>query len=991
MDTTYALLLLVFFPASNKAAISTGGAIAKLVVTLSNSNNHPCQQPLQRGNCSQRIPSFYYSNRDHKCRKFMYSGCNGNENRFVNRRQCQAKCGRKRKFRVKQDFSSASSIQILQIAVSGYILAICHQRFDPQYRKLCRQTTSSAPAWELRYFYDIDENRCRRFWYGGCKGSGRNRNIFANEQACELLCVRKNDRISKAKAKNSTSKKTANSCFLKFDTNLRYGCKTFDWRPRFFYNQTSSTCEMFWYDTSCPKRRKVTNMFYHRGICKRLCEQSDQMTGKPSQRNDIRHIGQISAMFSQPYSSMRSKSIQMRKIFDGLLIDAYIKPVKAAKLEISNINCSYTSLHANSTPSSNHSGIHVIPAGNSFGIRATPGSNPSGIHVTHSYVKEAPENDNASSFDFHILKAEFRRSLQKVFPRSAKEEEDNDKTYHFDQFMPVLSKTSKYSEFDPKLADKCNITNWLPRYYYDIKSNKCRMFWNSECTSDNGNNFENITNCQKRCAIRWPGSGSDKVKGQMLPLALITRCLEPLALGNCSKMHPAYYYNRGTQRCEPFVYSGCDGNSNRFLTLNQCQTTCHQFRRLSLLETNCFLPFDGGKQFKERKCAKTPETPGIFYYYSHENECCGRFWYSGCAGNENRFYDLSTCKTVCLHIPTRFVFENVPHTKVYFEPIMKGKCLGSNQKSVQRWAYDHIQLRCVTFNYTGCNGNQNRFLTEYSCNVLCKGLKRPLQERCIAYPNWSNCNQLSNQWFYNLTKGTCEQFLCGDCNGDNGNRFDTIERCQQICGVRTKTECSEPLDRGYWCELMSNRYYYNSEINACKSFHYTECGKSRNIFKTQQECEEKCLNQADLSSPQFPLSNSSSGQINYRSVKPLVKHISHAHQIMVTDNTPYIKTGAQWLEDGKCIGYRYNITGERTRLMSYLCSMEPGGTCYTQILSTTNGDEKCRFVQPWLKGMHLYSWFFTIDRQSYPIGEQALNETVATLIILPSNDCHSIC
>ncbi|EJW87413.1 hypothetical protein WUBG_01677 [Wuchereria bancrofti] len=115
-------------------------------------------------------------------------------------------------------------------------------------------------------------------------------------------------------------------CFVKFDTNQHYGCKTFNWRPRFFYNQTSSKCEMFWYDISCSKRREVTNMFYHRGVCKRLCEQSDRMTQKSSKRigTDTYRIGKISAMFSQPYSSMRSNShrklIRMRNIFDGFLL-----------------------------------------------------------------------------------------------------------------------------------------------------------------------------------------------------------------------------------------------------------------------------------------------------------------------------------------------------------------------------------------------------------------------------------------------------------------------------------------------------------------------------------------------------------------------------------------------------------------------------------------------------------------------------------------------
>ncbi|VDO35512.1 unnamed protein product [Brugia timori] len=510
MDATHALLLIVFLPAFNKAA--TGGTIFKLIATLSNDRNHPCQQPLQRGNCSQRIPLFYYNIHNHKCRKFMYryaydsklltimfilrhSGCNGNENRFSNRRQCQAKCGKKQENHVKQDFS---------------ILAICSQPFDLRYRKLCRQTTPIAPTWELRYFYDAKENRCRRFWYGGCKILGRNQNIFANEKACKLLCVRKKNGKLEDKRKNSMLKKTM--CFIKFDMKQYYGCKTFNWRPRFFYNQTSSKCEMFWYDISCSKRREPTNMFYHRGVCKRLCEQSDRMITL----------------------------------------------------------CSLIEISANSTST----------------------SNPSGMFVTHSYVNETPSDDNTSSFDFHILKAEFRRSLQKVFQRSV-EEENNDTMNHFDQFTPILSRfelmsiniaeISKCGEFDSKLADACNITNWTPRYYYDTTSNKCRIFWSSGCISVNGNNFENIASCQKQCVVKWFNSeaGVEADKEHTLPSILITRCLEPLILGNCSKMYPSYYYNREAQRCEPFIYSGCDGNSNRFLTLRQCQITCYQFRGLS--------------------------------------------------------------------------------------------------------------------------------------------------------------------------------------------------------------------------------------------------------------------------------------------------------------------------------------------------------------------------------------------------------------------------
>lgn len=76
-----------------------------------------------------------------------------------------------------------------------------------------------------------------------------------------------------------------------------------------------------------------------------------------------------------------------------------------------------------------------------------------------------------------------------------------------------IAEISECGEFDPKLADTCSITEWTPRYYYDTTSNQCRIFWSSGCTSDSGNNFENITSCQKRCIVRWLNSGV----GSLLP------------------------------------------------------------------------------------------------------------------------------------------------------------------------------------------------------------------------------------------------------------------------------------------------------------------------------------------------------------------------------------------------------------------------------------------------------------------------------------------
>lgn len=49
------------------------------------------------------------------------------------------------------------------------------------------------------------------------------------------------------------------------------------------------------------------------------------------------------------------------------------------------------------------------------------------------------------------------------------------------------------------------------------------------------------------------------------------------------------------------------------------------------------------------------------------------------------------------------------------------------------------------------------------------------------------------------------------------------------------------MDRGKWCDRMSNRYYYHKGSNTCRGFHYTGCGKSQNNFREFKECEEHCI------------------------------------------------------------------------------------------------------------------------------------------------------
>lgn len=44
--------------------------------------------------------------------------------------------------------------------------------------------------------------------------------------------------------------------------------------------------------------------------------------------------------------------------------------------------------------------------------------------------------------------------------------------------------------------------------------------------------------------------------------------------GSCGRYTMRWYFNIHVQACRPFIYSGCEGNDNRFLHLEDCEEAC---------------------------------------------------------------------------------------------------------------------------------------------------------------------------------------------------------------------------------------------------------------------------------------------------------------------------------------------------------------------------------------------------------------------------------
>ncbi|XP_028160746.1 trypsin inhibitor-like isoform X2 [Ostrinia furnacalis] len=51
-------------------------------------------------------------------------------------------------------------------------------------------------------------------------------------------------------------------------------------------------------------------------------------------------------------------------------------------------------------------------------------------------------------------------------------------------------------------------------------------------------------------------------------------CTSPLETGPCRGRKVAFGYDTDLEGCKQFIYGGCDGNGNRYNTLEECQAAC---------------------------------------------------------------------------------------------------------------------------------------------------------------------------------------------------------------------------------------------------------------------------------------------------------------------------------------------------------------------------------------------------------------------------------
>ena len=147
--------------------------------------------------------------------------------------------------------------------------------------------------------------------------------------------------------------------------------------------------------------------------------------------------------------------------------------------------------------------------------------------------------------------------------------------------------------------------------------------------------------CEARCGL---GKMSEQKQGR-------ANCLKPKEQGTCRGIFERFYYNVETETCEDFVFGGCGGNENNFLSREKCNTYClgEEFNTTDELD----IKSDVDEENVDEICA-IPRDPGSckghleHFYYNIVSEGCEPFTYSGCEGNKNNFDSMQACTDFCI-------------------------------------------------------------------------------------------------------------------------------------------------------------------------------------------------------------------------------------------------------------------------------------------------------------------------------------------------------
>ncbi|XP_076591980.1 kunitz-type protease inhibitor 2 [Chaetodon auriga] len=110
------------------------------------------------------------------------------------------------------------------------------------------------------------------------------------------------------------------------------------------------------------------------------------------------------------------------------------------------------------------------------------------------------------------------------------------------------------------------------RWYYNTETSSCQSFIYGGCKGNN-NNYDSKESCMAACTVTVLPSSKKTVDGESFT-EYKDQCMVSPDPGPCRAAFPMFYFNPNAGACQSFIYGGCQGNQNRYSSMEDCLRRC---------------------------------------------------------------------------------------------------------------------------------------------------------------------------------------------------------------------------------------------------------------------------------------------------------------------------------------------------------------------------------------------------------------------------------
>ncbi|CAL1571279.1 unnamed protein product [Knipowitschia caucasica] len=206
-----------------------------------NETQDRCSLPSRVGMCKAAFRRWFFDSDSGSCQRFIFGGCDGNDNNFQSQEECEAACPLRAAVNEEEKPPVKAYLNALPPQTSlSEDFPEPNEMSQEQFSELCAAPPVVGPCRAAfpRWFYSSTNSRCELFIYGGCRG---NKNNYRDEKECSATCDRVKVLPSKKQLPEMSEEYRAVCAVAPESGPCRASF------PKFYYDPETQSCKSFIY------------------------------------------------------------------------------------------------------------------------------------------------------------------------------------------------------------------------------------------------------------------------------------------------------------------------------------------------------------------------------------------------------------------------------------------------------------------------------------------------------------------------------------------------------------------------------------------------------------------------------------------------------------------------------------------------------------------------------------------------------------------------